>query len=159
MLNVFQIPDIHGAIPLHYACRSLQNDNMIGLFLNFPHLFNFETHDKKKPIDIAIEYNDPEVIKQFFDLKHIRDVDDRTDVITLEEIAGHSSENKVLSFLKEQYEEVISCDHSILYFACHQLHGHKMISHLINPNSIMYRDKPIDGRCPTSSTSMCQRAS
>jgi ankyrin repeat protein len=111
---------------------------MIGLFLNFPQLFNRDTHDKKKPIDIAIEYNDPEIIKHFFDLRHTRDVND---VTILEEVAAGSPENKVLSFLKEQYEDVINRDDSILYSACRQLHGHKMISHLINPNSIMYRDK------------------
>ncbi|CAF4053164.1 unnamed protein product, partial [Adineta steineri] len=48
------IPDIYGAIPLHYACRCLENNNVIDLFLNFTQLFNRETHDKKKPIDIMI---------------------------------------------------------------------------------------------------------
>ena len=114
---------------------------MVSLFLNFPDLFECETHDKKKPIDIVIEYNDPDVIKHFFDLKHIQDVDNRTNIITLEEAATHSSENNILSFWKEQYEEVINHNDSILYFACRQLHGHKIISHLINPNSVMYRHK------------------
>ena len=114
---------------------------MIGLFLNFPELFNCKTHDKKKPIDIAIEYNDPEVIKHFFDQRHIRDADDTTDVLIVEEATACSSKNKLVSLLEEQYVEAINLDHSILYFACHQLHGQKTISHLINPNSITYRDK------------------
>jgi ankyrin repeat protein len=114
---------------------------MIGLFLNFPQLFNRETHDKKKPIDIAIEYNDPKVIRHFFDRSHIRDVNDMADVITIENVATCSHENEVVPFRKEQYEEVINHDHSILSVACRQLHGHNMVSHLINPNSIMYRDK------------------
>ncbi|CAF4522440.1 unnamed protein product [Rotaria socialis] len=135
------IPDVYGNIPLHYACRFLQNDNMIGLFLSFPHLFNHETYDKKKPIDIAIEYNGPDVIKHFFDLGHIRYVENTKDIVTLDEVSTYSPEYEVLSFLKLQYEEVINGDHSLLSCACRQLHGHKMISHLINPNSIMYRDK------------------
>ncbi|CAM4771714.1 unnamed protein product [Rotaria magnacalcarata] len=136
-----EIPDVYGNIPLHYACRSLQNDNMISLFLSFPQLFNHETHDKKKPIDIAIEYNDPDVIKHFFDLGHIRYVENTKDILTLDEVSTYSPEYEVLSFLKQQYEEVTNGDHSLLSCACRQLHGHKMISHLINPNSIMYRDK------------------
>jgi ankyrin repeat protein len=131
ILNVFfQIPDIYGAIPLHYACRFLENDDMIGFFLNFPQLFNHETHDKKKPIDIMIEYNDPDVIKHFFDLRHIE-----------EEVVALSPENKVLSLLKQQYEESINHDHGRLSFACRQLHGLKTVSHLINPYSIMHCDK------------------
>ncbi|CAF1136805.1 unnamed protein product [Adineta steineri] len=114
------IPDIYGAIPLHYACRCLENNNVIDLFLNFSQLFNRETHDKKKPIDIMIEYNDPDVIKHFFDLR---------------------PENKVLSMLKQQYNEAINYDPSRLSLACRQLHGLKTISHLINPHSIMYCDK------------------
>ncbi|UJR19480.1 hypothetical protein I4U23_022610 [Adineta vaga] len=113
------ISDIGGAIPLHYACRFLQNNRTIELFLNFPQLFNCETYDKRKPIDIAIEYNDPILIKRFL---------------------THSKE-KILSLLKEQYDRIINANDSLLYFACHQLHGHKKISHLINSNSIMYRDK------------------
>lgn len=128
----FQISDTYGAIPLHYACRFLGNDSMIGLFLNFPQLFNYEMHDKKKSIDIMIEYNDPKIIKHFFD---------RTNMITLEDIAALSPENKVVSLLKQQYEQAMNHDHSRLYFACRQLHSSKTVSHLINPHSIMYLDK------------------
>lgn len=114
---------------------------MVGLFLNFPRLFDCETNDKKKPIDIAMEYNDLEVIEQFFDLRHIRDAEDRAEVITLEKLDAHSSESNTLPLLKEQYKELVHHDPSALYSACRQLHGHKIVSHLINPNSIMYRDK------------------
>lgn len=121
---------MYGAIPLHYACRFLQNDKMIGLFLNFPELFNYTTHDNKKAIDIAIEYNDPDVIKHFFDRRRIE-----------EEVSACSAERKLISLLEKQYDEAISLDQSVLFFACQHLHGHKTISHLINPKSIMYRDK------------------
>jgi ankyrin repeat protein len=114
---------------------------MIGLFLNFPELFSCKTYDKKKPIDIAIEYNDPEVIKHFFNRRHIQHTADKTDVIIVEEATACSPENSLVSLLEKQYAETINLDHSILYFACHQLHGQKAISHLINPNGIMYRDK------------------
>lgn len=73
-----------------------------------------------------IEYNDVDIIQHFFDLRHHREID---------------PENKVLSLLKQQYEQAINHDPSRLSSACHQLHSFKTIVHLINPHSVIYRDE------------------
>lgn len=107
-------------------------------------------------MDVAIEYNDPEVIKDFLDGKYVRDINAKLDEITLDDTVISSSENKVLSLLKQQYDEVMNHDHSLLYFACRQLHGHQTISHLINPNSIIYQDKQI-GLSPLMVAVQCRQ--
>lgn len=65
-----------------------------------------------------IEYNDSETIKHLFD-----------------------QYDEVLSLLKDQYDDAVYNDSSRLFFACRQTHGSKTISHLINPDSLMYVDE------------------
>lgn len=50
-------------------------------------------------------------------------------------------ENKVLSFLKQQHQHIAHHHFHTLHFACRQLHGYKMVSHLINQQTIKYQDK------------------
>ncbi|CAF1436980.1 unnamed protein product [Adineta ricciae] len=138
------IGDIQGAIPLHYACRFHPNIDLIRLFLNEPKLFECETKDKKRPIDIAAEYGNLDILKHFFEIEELRIIN-RNDIkkgtATLINAAVRHREDEVLSFLKRQYQHILHPHLNTLHFACRQLHGHKMVSHLINKHSIMYQDK------------------
>jgi ankyrin len=111
------------------------------LFLNEPKLFDCKTRDKKRPIDIAAEYGNLDVLKHLFDIDEFRQLDEKKGTAALINAAICHRESEVLSFLKRQHEHVFSHHLNTLHLACRQLHGHKMVSHLINKDSIMYQDK------------------
>lgn len=116
---------------------------MIGLFFDSPDLFNYKTKDNKRPIDVAAEYGNSDFIKLFFEAQNFKHIDDTTTIAVLLNAAVRHSGSEVLSFLKGQYENMLHEHPNALHMACHELHGHKMVSHLINSKSILYQDKQI----------------
>jgi ankyrin repeat protein len=109
-------------------------------------LFKCETKDRKKPIDIAAEYGNINVFKDVFekyfgDMQEFPKINTKESTATLINAAVSHRDNEILSFLKEQHNHLLHPHRNILHFACRQLHGHKMISHLIDDKSIMYQDK------------------
>jgi ankyrin repeat protein len=104
-------------------------------------LFECKTKDKKKPIDIAAEYGNIDIFQYLFDMHEFQKINSKESTATLINAAVSHRENEVLSFLKEQYNHLLHRHLNTLHFACRQLHGHKMISHLIDEKSIMYQDK------------------
>jgi ankyrin repeat protein len=114
------------------------------LFLNERKLFECETRDKKRPIDTAAEYGNLDIIKHLFEIEQFRMIngkDEKKGITVLINAAVCHRESEVLSFLKRQHEHLLHRRLNTLHFACRQLHGHKMVSHLINKGSIMYQDK------------------
>jgi ankyrin repeat protein len=111
------------------------------LFLNDNRLFDYETIDKKRPIDIAAEYGNLDILKHLFDLKEFRKIDEKKSTAALINAAVSHRESEVLYFLKRQHQHLLHRHLNTLHFACRQLHGHKMVSHLIDEKTIMYQDK------------------
>ncbi|CAF0779675.1 unnamed protein product [Adineta steineri] len=134
------VGDIQKATPLHYACRFHQNTDTIGLFLDEPELFECKTGNNKRPIDTAAEYGNLDILQHLFETQQIKQPDATKGTAELINAAVCHQENTALSFLKRQQDHV---RHHLntLHLACRQLHGHKMVSHLINRASIMYQDR------------------
>ncbi|CAF0755698.1 unnamed protein product [Adineta steineri] len=134
------VGDIQKATPLHYACRFHQNTDTIGLFLDEPELFECKTGNNKRPIDTAAEYGNLDILQHLFETQQIKQLDATKGTAELINAAVCHQENTALSFLKRQQDHV---RHHLntLHLACRQLHGHKMVSHLINRASIMYQDR------------------
>lgn len=108
-------------------------------------LFNCKTLDGMRPLDTAAEYGNLEIVKGLFERSKSQPSDNNTLNILIS-AAVRPREDKVLSYLKDK-NMLIDHHHTTLHFACRQLHGHKLISHLINHASIMYQDKQ-DGFSP-----------
>ncbi len=111
------------------------------MFTDHTELFDCKTKDKKKPIDIAAEYGNIDVLKHLFDIKEFRKIDEKEGAVALINAAVCHRENEVLSFIKRQHNHLLHRHLNTLHFACRQLHGHKKIFHLIDEKSIMYQDK------------------
>lgn len=93
------------------------------------------------PIDIAAEYGHPDIFKYLFDMEELETVEPKRDVSSLINAAVSRRENEVLTFLKSQKAYIEHRHLNTLHFACRQLHGHNMVSNLINDISIMYQDR------------------
>jgi ankyrin repeat protein len=111
---------------------------MVNLFLNHPNLFNRETHDGKTPLAIAAEYGNLKIVENLLKRSDRRQPDDKG-IGALVRAAVFPRQDNVLLFLKN--ENLLAGHHTALHLACRQLHGHNMITHLIDPESIMYQDK------------------
>ncbi|CAF1020079.1 unnamed protein product [Adineta ricciae] len=138
------VPDIRGAIPLHYACRFHQDEKiieMIQLLSRDESLLDYKTRDNKRPIDVAAEHGNLKVIQHLLKFRQLEVYNKKAAVIDLVQAAARHHQNEVLSFLKNQYQHMLNSYINTLHFACRQLHGDKMISHLINRESIMYQDQ------------------
>lgn len=114
---------------------------MLKLFSNHEELFDYETKDRKTPVDIAAEYGSPDILQRLVGHETFKKIDKVEGTPALINAAIRHRENDVLNFLKREYEHIIHSHLNTLHFACRQLHGHKMIAHLINGQSIMYQDK------------------
>jgi ankyrin repeat protein len=117
---------------------------MVELFVNRSELFECKTLDGKTPLHIAVEYGNLQIVKALFQRSNWNRTDQKS-ISTLVNAAIFPRQDSVLSFLKN--ENFLVGHHTSLHFACRQLHGHNMISHLVNPQSIMYQDKQ-DGFSP-----------
>lgn len=117
---------------------------MISLFHNHPNLFDRTTHDGKRPVDIAAEYGNLQMFEALFQRSDWKQAGVKS-LSALVNAALSPRQDNVLLFLKN--ENLLDGHHTALHLACRQLHGHNMISHFINPESIMYQDKH-DGFSP-----------
>lgn len=106
-----------------------------------PALFDNITIDKKRPIDTAAEYGNLDILKHLFDNHDFNKIEQKDSAVALINAAVRHHENKVLSFLKQQHKHIAHHHLHTLHFACRQLHGYKMVSHLIDEKSIRYQDK------------------
>jgi ankyrin repeat protein len=104
-------------------------------------LFDCETKDRKRPIDIAAEYGNLDILKHLFDIQEFKKFDGKQGTVALINAAVCHRESEVLSFLKKQHKHMLHRHLNTLHFACRQLHGHKMVLDLIDERSIMYQDK------------------
>jgi ankyrin repeat protein len=113
---------------------------MIELFIHDSSLLDYKTRNNKRPIDVAAEYGNLIVIQRLLQIKPL-EIQSEEGVAALVQAAARHHQNEVLLFLKKQYQQVLNRHLNTLHFACSQLHGDKMLLHLINPKNIMYQDK------------------
>lgn len=111
---------------------------MVSLFHDRPDLFNRKTLDGKRPLDIAAEYGNLQIVQVLFQHPNWKQAADKGASVLVNAALSPSKDN-VLLFLKNK--NFLIGHHTALHLACRQLHGHNMISHLINPESIKYQDK------------------
>ncbi|UJR16752.1 hypothetical protein I4U23_003652 [Adineta vaga] len=138
--SIFDLRDIQGALPIHYACQFYDSTAIFELFDNEHYeWFNEETYDKKRPIDIAAEHGHLDILKNF-----LQNMPNYPGIETLVHAAVRHRNGTVVSFLQNQ---PFSFPDNILHAACRERDGHKSISCLKITHSLL-KKRDSDGYTP-----------